>query len=100
LLHVITRLPGEDDTNVAERLRALIPKGAAAKGIATELEVLQETNASAGICHRAAQLGVDVICMATHGRSGISKVILGSQTQEVVRHATQLVLLVPPEHET
>jgi nucleotide-binding universal stress UspA family protein len=99
LLHIITRLPGEDDADVAAHLRKLIPKGAAAKGIATELEVLQERNASTGICHRAAQLGVDVICMATHGRSGMSQVILGSQAQEVIRHARQPLVLVPPEHE-
>jgi nucleotide-binding universal stress UspA family protein len=42
---------------------------------------------------------VDVICMATHGRSGLSQALLGSQAQEVVKRCRQPVLLVPPERE-
>ncbi len=99
LLHVVTRKPGEDDLDVTERLRALIPKGVAAKGVVTEVEVVEKENASIGIWHAAGRLGVDAICMATHGRSGVSRVVLGSQAQEVVQHARQPVVLVPPEGE-
>jgi nucleotide-binding universal stress UspA family protein len=97
LLHVVTRKPGEDD--IAERLRALVPKGAAAKGVVTEVEVIQEENAWIGIWHAAGRLGVDAICMATHGRSGMPRVVLGSQAQEVMQRARQPVILVPPERE-
>jgi nucleotide-binding universal stress UspA family protein len=99
LLHVVTRKPGEDDLDVTERLRALIPKGAAAKGVVTEIEVIQHENAGIGIWHAAGRLGVDAICMATHGRSGASRVVLGSQAQGVVQRARQPVVLVPPERE-
>jgi nucleotide-binding universal stress UspA family protein len=99
LLHVITRKPGEDNPDVTERLRALVPKGAVAKGIVTEVEVVEDENAWNGIWHAAGRLGVDAICMATHGRSGMRRVVLGSQAQEVVRHARQPVTLVPPERE-
>src|SRR5262249_16699822 len=71
LLHVVTRKPGEDDLDVTDRLRALIPKGAVARGVFTEVEAIQDENAWAGIWHAAGRLGVDAICMATHGRSGI-----------------------------
>jgi nucleotide-binding universal stress UspA family protein len=100
LLHVVTRKPGEDDLDVTERLRAVIPKGAAAKGVVTEIEVVEKENACIGIWHAAGRLGVDAICMATHGRSGVSRVVLGSQSQEVVQHARQPVVLVPPERES
>jgi len=99
LLHVVTRKPGEDDPDPTERLRALIPLGAAAKGITTELEVVKEEDACGGIWHAAGRLGVDAICMATHGRSGASRLVLGSQAQEVVQRARRPVVLVPPERE-
>ena len=99
LLHVVTRKPGENDLDVTERLRALVPKGAAAKGVVTEVEVIQEENVWTGIWHAAGRLGVDAICMATHGRSGMPRVVLGSQAQEIMQRARQPVILVPPERE-
>lgn len=44
----------------------------------------------------AAAEGVDLIAMATHGRSGISRFLLGSVADRVVRHADAPVLLVRP----
>jgi len=100
LLHVVTRRPGEDDLNKVDQLRALVPKGVAAKGIVTEVEVLQEEDAWTGIWHAAGRLGADAICMGTHGRSGIAEAVLGSQAREVVQRAQQPVILVPPERES
>ena len=99
LLHVVTRRPGEDDPDATERLHALIPKGAVAKGVVSEVEVIQEENAWIGIWHAAGRLGVDAICMATHGRSGMSRVVLGSQAQQVMQRTRKPVILVPPERE-
>jgi nucleotide-binding universal stress UspA family protein len=39
---------------------------------------------------------VDLIVMSTHGRTGLSRVFLGSVTERVVRNAPCLVLTVPP----
>jgi nucleotide-binding universal stress UspA family protein len=100
LLHVATRKPGEDDQHTADRLRALVPKDAAAKGVVTDVQVLQEDNAWSGIWHAAGRLGADAICMATHGRSGLAEVVLGSQAREVLHRARQPVILVPPERES
>ena len=97
LLHVVTREPGEEMPDPRERLRALIPRGAAARGVATEIEITAEKSPWKGIWHSANRLGVDAVCMATHGRSGASELILGSQTRELVQRARQPVLLVPPE---
>jgi nucleotide-binding universal stress UspA family protein len=97
LLHVVTRKPGEDDQNAADRLRALAPKGASAKGIVTDVQVLEEEDAWSGIWHAAGRLGADAICMATHGRSGFAEAVLGSQAREVLHRARQPVILVPPD---
>lgn len=37
----------------------------------------------------------DLIVMASHGRSGIARVIIGSVTEHVLRHAKRPVLVVP-----
>jgi nucleotide-binding universal stress UspA family protein len=41
--------------------------------------------------------GVDLIIMATHGRSGLSRIMLGSVTEKVIRNAPCLVLAIPPD---
>ncbi len=38
---------------------------------------------------------VDVIVMGTHGRTGVKRALLGSVTENVVRHAEMPVLTVP-----
>ncbi len=44
----------------------------------------------------AAEEGADLIAMATHGRGGISRFLLGSVADRVVQHADAPVLLVRP----
>jgi nucleotide-binding universal stress UspA family protein len=43
--------------------------------------------------------GVDLVAMATHGRSGFSRWILGSVAERVLRHAGVPLLLVHAEAE-
>ena len=47
------------------------------------------------ILETAAKRSCDLIVMATHGRRGISGVLLGSETQRVVTHAKIPVLVYP-----
>ncbi|MEI9941898.1 MAG: universal stress protein [Pseudomonadota bacterium] len=94
LLHVLTGERGEAPPDLDARLRALVPWGAEARGIATQTHVVDEAEAWSGISHAASRLGVDAICMSTHGRSGATRLLVGSQAEEVVRRARQPVLLV------
>lgn len=48
------------------------------------------------ICGAASELGVDLIVIGTHGRSGLTHAILGSVAERVVRHARCPVLTVHP----
>lgn len=48
------------------------------------------------ICHRAAELGADLIVMTTHGRTGLSRAWLGSVADGVVRTANVPVLMLRP----
>ena len=52
--------------------------------------------ASQVIADTASKLGVDMIIMATHGRTGLSHLLLGSVAERVVRAASCPVLTVRP----
>jgi universal stress protein A len=47
------------------------------------------------ICAYAARVGADLIVMGTHGRTGISRALLGSVAEAVVRHAACPVMTIP-----
>jgi len=68
LIHVLTCERSEAPPDLDARLRALVPPGADERGIQTRVHVVDEGEAWSGIWHAAARLGVDVICMSTHGR--------------------------------
>jgi len=57
------------------------------------LHVLESRSPAEAIAQAAERLRVDVICMGTHGRSGLSRLTLGSVADEVVRLARRPVLL-------
>ncbi len=51
---------------------------------------------SLGVLKAAEELDVDVIVMATHGRSGKARAKLGSVTEQVVRQSTRPVVTIRP----
>ncbi|MES1177858.1 MAG: universal stress protein [Myxococcales bacterium] len=100
LVHV--RLPEDqeyDESDLTLRLRASIPERSADQGITTHVHIVSDGDAATGITRLAARLGVDVICMSTHARSGVADLVLGSQAREVVRNAERPVLLVKAARE-
>jgi nucleotide-binding universal stress UspA family protein len=78
----------------AAKLRALIPENAAAQGISTQVEVIESRDVAEAICQTAERLGVDVVCLATHGRSGLSKAVLGSVAQTVMTRSRRPLFVV------
>jgi nucleotide-binding universal stress UspA family protein len=57
--------------------------------------VVTEGTPAAAILTAAEQHQVDCIVMATHGRSGIRRFVLGSVTEKVLRGSSRPVLAVP-----
>ncbi|MSP38175.1 MAG: universal stress protein [Deltaproteobacteria bacterium] len=51
--------------------------------------------AAVNIADLAEREGVDVIMMATHGRTGLDHMLLGSVTEKVIAHASCPVLAIP-----
>jgi len=63
----------------------------------TRYELLVEIGDPAvEILQLAARLDIDLIVMATHGRKGLRRLVLGSVTERVVREARCPVLTVKP----
>ena len=51
------------------------------------------------IVYWAANEGIDLIVTSSHGRSGLSRVLMGSVAEEIMRKSTCPVLVVPMERE-
>lgn len=62
----------------------------------TKTDVIDAADVPNAICTYAQENGADYIAMATHGRSGLRRLLLGSVAEVVVRHATVPVVLYPP----
>ena len=65
------------------------------RGVKVDTKVILGTPASA-IADYSHEIDCDVIAMATHGRSGISRWVLGSVTETLVRTSGSPVLVAPP----
>jgi nucleotide-binding universal stress UspA family protein len=93
---VVTQLPDDYEKwakNTADQRLAVLARVAKAAGVACELMRIDKEDAWAGIVEAAQQKGVDLIVMASHGRRGLSAVLLGSETQKVLTHSKVPVLV-------
>jgi nucleotide-binding universal stress UspA family protein len=79
---------------ITDELRALIPSEAGARWVTTEFEVVTSRQPAASICQAAERFGADLICLGSHGRSGLSRAILGSVAQDVMARSLRPVLVV------
>lgn len=66
------------------------------QGLSVETKVLVDVQPGSGILKQAEDAGCDLIAMCTHGRKGISRAILGSAADKVLRGTHVPVLLYRP----
>lgn len=90
-MHVVHVVPPlTDPVYEAERLE----RETARLGISCESALLRGRPA-AEVLRYAREHGIDLIVVGTHGRTGLSHLLLGSVAEEIVRLAPCLVLSVP-----
>lgn len=77
----------------AEILRPALELAAAANIKATSRHVLDRF-AAEGIVQTAKECNSDLIIMTSHGRRGMQRMLLGSQTVEVLTHSSIPVLVI------
>ncbi len=64
-------------------------KGVSAKAVVVKSDIVSDAVIAAAKKHKA-----DLIVMASHGRRGIKRLLLGSETQQVLTHANIPVLVL------
>ncbi len=94
--------PRNREVEAAERrLAALAGRLRCPEGGAARTQVLHGADAARSITAFAERLPAATIAMATHGRSGLARIVMGSVAADVVRTAPCPVLLVrPTDHGT
>jgi len=65
--------------------------------IEVRTNVFATASPAESICDHAMRIGAGLIVMATHGRTGFRRLLLGSVTEGVVRHTRVPVLVIPRE---
>jgi len=92
--------PAAFNEHMAGEARAILAKAEAvarAAGVAHESAIVRGSRVHETILESARKHGCDLIFMASHGRRGLTSLMLGSQTQRVLQHATIPVLVAAVE---
>ena len=96
LLPVALRTPEENAAmleKVAARYLGVIERAASAEGVPCEVIHVTDDFPADAIVNVAKKRKCDLIVMASHGRRGITGLLLGSETQKVLAHATMPVVV-------
>jgi nucleotide-binding universal stress UspA family protein len=78
----------------SDLLFAQINERAQAAGVAVDSALVSSNDVWRAIIAAAKRKKCDLICMASHGRGGLSAVVLGSETAKVLTHSTIPVLVL------
>jgi nucleotide-binding universal stress UspA family protein len=100
LLHVLGPSPLMETRSIQtvamaeERLRAQVPADATVRGIQTEISVIEESDVAKAIRQEAERFGAHLVCIGSHGRSGLAKAVLGSVAQSLMVQSPRPMLVV------
>ncbi len=68
----------------------------ATEGVTTRANMVYGADVAEGLLLLGEQIGAEALALATHARSGIERIVLGSVADEVVRRGHGLTLVTPP----
>lgn len=75
-------------------MRAWLPDGREPDFPSVRRQVRDDDGAASGILSYASEASAGALCMGTHGRRGLRRLVLGSVTEEVIRRVRSPVLTV------
>jgi nucleotide-binding universal stress UspA family protein len=93
LLLFYVRDPRSGSVEAARRFLGYVRDQQAASGVRIDILVAEGSVAGA-IIEAAEHERIDLIAMATHGRSGMQRVVYGSVAEQVLRSSSKPILLV------
>jgi nucleotide-binding universal stress UspA family protein len=76
-----------------DKILAAVSHSAQAAGVACEIVQVEHEHPYQAMIDTAGSKGCDLIVMASHGRHGISAIVLGSETIKVLTHSKIPVLV-------
>lgn len=77
----------------AARILSVVDAAARQSGVTCDTLHVKDQFPAEGIIETAKERGCDLIVMASHGRRGLTRLLLGSQANKVVTHSTVPVLI-------
>lgn len=84
----------KDWSDKGQTIAGAAKKLAEAAGLNAKAVIAKSDLVAASILAAAKKNKCDLIVMASHGRKGISRILLGSETQQVLTHSTIPVLVL------
>jgi nucleotide-binding universal stress UspA family protein len=84
--------------NLTAKYLGVAKEAALAAGVSCETMHVEHAQPYQAIIETAARKSCDLIVMASHGRRGISAIVLGSETVKVLTHSTIPVLVFRAPH--
>jgi nucleotide-binding universal stress UspA family protein len=84
------------EAEIRASLAARVPADAERRGVRTEIEVVEADDVAEAICSAADRLDADLVVIGSHGSGGLSRALLGSVAQGVMRCTRRPLLLVRP----
>jgi nucleotide-binding universal stress UspA family protein len=85
-----------DRDRIERKLRRLATTTVEGPDIRVKTLVHENPVPAEGIVQAIRRIGQDLVVMCSHGRSGVSRALMGSVGEVVVRHAPTPVVIVPP----
>ena len=81
-------------TAAATSILDKVKQAASSQGVSCDVLHVHDQHPAEGIIAAAKNKGCDLIVMASHGRRGLDRVLLGSQANEVLTHSKVPALIV------
>ena len=81
-------------TTLAAKYLRVAKDAATASGVTCDVVQIEHEQPYQAIIDTAEKRGCDVIVMASHGRRGVSAIVLGSETVKVLTHSAVPVVVV------
>jgi nucleotide-binding universal stress UspA family protein len=93
IVYVLDSDDNSDSSSLRAELQRLIPVDCKAE---STIHLIKSDETAAAISSAAARLGVDAICIASHGRTGIARALVGSVADQILRQTRLPVMVIRP----